>query len=259
MKSYDEMARSVLARRDRYAAEQEKRRKTAAKTVLAAACCCAVALLCVGLWPERTPDGSPDLSGIAIRDSANVTTDGVMTQYAATEELPGSVGPKEPAQPVPEDVPMAPPDLPKVSENDVFQGVPDLDKLSKRGGRLYGGLYVNGSRLTVVITEDTPENRQLLCSELGFHEDYIDFVPGRFSLTDLTALQEKITAGMVAGKFPFVVGSGVYEMENRVGITVTTEDPTLIGQVLALDTLGGAIMVEQGAALTTDLLLTTPG
>ena len=253
MKSYDEMARSVLSRRDRYAAEQEKRRKTAARTVLSAACCCAVALLCVGLWPDRTPAGITDLSGDSIRDSA-VTTGSVVTQYAVTEEAPGSTGPKEPDRPVPEDVPMAPPDMPKVSENGVFQGVSDTGKLSARGTELYGGLYVNGSRLTVVITSDTPENRRLLCGELGFDEVYIDFVPGKYSLAYLTQLQEKITAGMVEKRFPFVVGSGVYEMENRVGITVTTEDQALLDQVLVLDTLGGAITVEKGAVPVADAL-----
>ncbi len=195
--------------------------------VLLCGLCCMAVLVC--LMPRK--DKTPEVSG-----------DGVFVQYtAAGEDVQSSAVPSS--------------GEPEYSMENVFIPYPAVENLSPAGKEIYGGCYVNGNRLTVVLTQDRPENRQLVCEELGLEQANTDFVPGTYSLAYLTELQEKITAGMMDRSLPFVVGSGVYEMENRVGITVTTEDQALINEVLKLDTLGGAILVEQGSAPVTDLTI----
>ncbi len=261
MKNYREMAQIVLERRDRYASERRKQMNLLKKTGLSVACCCAVALLGIGVWKMQTPAVSPPV----VEDVAGpiTTLDAAVTEALADKLASGEATPEYTTTTEPEQNPdmqiERPADRPTGVTEDVFQAYPNLKDLSDLGRKLYGGCYINGDRLTLVITEDRPENRQLLCEQLGIGQTNLDFVTGKYSLAYLTWLQEEITARMMDGSFPFVVGSGVYEMQNRVGITVTTEDPTLIDQVLALDTMGGAIMTKYGAAPSIDLPLATLG
>ena len=85
-----------------------------------------------------------------------------------------------------------------------------------------------------------------MCESFGIDEKTTVFKKGEYTLLYLSQLQEKITDGMINREFPFVWGSGVYEDKNRVVIRVEegTEEG-LIQKVLALDTIGGAILTEE--------------
>ena len=56
MKDYEEMAKSVLSRRDAYVAERKKRMK---KIVAIGSCLCLALLLCVGVWHSNNASNSP--------------------------------------------------------------------------------------------------------------------------------------------------------------------------------------------------------
>ena len=60
MKNYDELTKDLLARRDRYVAEQKQKRVTA---VTSLCCVCFVALLGLGLWKSGVFHTTPPING----------------------------------------------------------------------------------------------------------------------------------------------------------------------------------------------------
>lgn len=60
MKNYDELTKDLLARRDRYVAEQKRKRKT---LVTSLCCVCIVALLGFGLWKSGIFRSAPPATG----------------------------------------------------------------------------------------------------------------------------------------------------------------------------------------------------
>lgn len=88
MKSYNEMAESVLKRRDRHAAQQKKRIKRTASVVL---CCCLAVLSGAGAWYAGILINGPAQSGLG----ANNTQSDGNTHSAAVQlensEKPGDI------------------------------------------------------------------------------------------------------------------------------------------------------------------------
>ena len=110
---------------------------------------------------------------------------------------------------------------------------------------IFCGSYTDSKgQFVVVLIEDTPQNRSTVCKELGIKEDQVSFQTGTYTLQYLTELQRKISEGMVQKELPFVVASSVNEISNRITISVTTDDETLLKKVLSLDTIGGAIEIQ---------------
>ena len=103
----------------------------------------------------------------------------------------------------------------------------------------------------VILTEDTPKNRESAASELGITLEHVIFETGTYTLTYLTELQETISMAMQRRELPFAISSAVYESKNRIGICIDVTnidqnrlDEEYLSKVYALDSLGGAIEVE---------------
>lgn len=117
--------------------------------------------------------------------------------------------------------------------------------LSPDAQAIFCGSYLDDqSRYVIVLTQDTPENRSLICRELEVSEEDVLFKTGTYTHVYLTKLQALISEAMVNRTLPFVVTSGVYENKNRIVVGVTTRDASEIARVLAIDTIGGAIEIE---------------
>ncbi len=141
------------------------------------------------------------------------------------------------------------------SKNDIIvkQGEEELDIVDKAENTLkeetvealefYGGMYTNEKgKLVVVITEDIPINRDLICSCIGRSEEEIIFQKGEFNLTYLTELQEKISEKISNNELPFVISSSIIEKINRIEVLVTSLDNSVTENIKTLDTKGGAIV-----------------
>lgn len=129
----------------------------------------------------------------------------------------------------------------------------DLLLADARTADLYCGRYFDSTgMMTILLTEDTPENETLICDTLGIDPARVIFREATFTLQYLTELQEKITEKMVNHELPFVYGSGVYEMENRVILDVGTDDDTMLEEVRRLDTIGGALVFRVGQQATAE-------
>ena len=121
----------------------------------------------------------------------------------------------------------------------------------------FGGSYTDTiGKFVVVLTVDTAENRTAICKELGVSESTTVFEVGTYTLEYLTELQSKISSAMTNKELPFVTSSGVYETINRIKVRVTTDNEADLAKVLALDTIGGAIVIERSTgAITKDLAI----
>ncbi len=129
--------------------------------------------------------------------------------------------------------------------NGEYIEVNDNDILAKEISDFYGGSYLDtNGRFTIVLTEDTPENRAAICREFGRNEDKTAFVTGKYTLKYLTELQEKISNGMINKELSFVLSSAVRETSNGIVVCVTTDDEAELAKLYGLDLRGGAIKVE---------------
>lgn len=145
-------------------------------------------------------------------------------------------------------------DIPADGTGEYHEEVKSGD-LSKDVSAIYGGSYSDAKgKLTVILTEDTPENRAAVCKSLGRSVDKTAFVTGKYTLAYLTELEGAITQGMINKEFPFVVVAGVHEMENCIIISVTTDDESLLAKVYAMDTIGGAIKTERAGSVDMEIL-----
>lgn len=149
-------------------------------------------------------------------------------------------------------------DVPADSDGEYMEAITN-DRLTKGTSSFFGGSYLdNKGNFTIVLTEDTPENRAAICKELGRSEANTTFVTGTYTLKYLTALQTKITDAMVNKELPFVVSSGVHETTNNIVVGVTTTDQAELAKVYALDTMGGAIEIKYSAGIGTENLQVSP-
>lgn len=128
------------------------------------------------------------------------------------------------------------------------------DIMAKEVSDFYGGSYLDANgRFTIVLTEDTPENRTAVCGEFGRSMDKTAFVTGKYTLKYLTELQEKISNGMINKELSFVVSSAVSETSNCMVVCVTTDDEAELAKLYGLDQMGGAIKVEHFDGSVKDL------
>lgn len=114
---------------------------------------------------------------------------------------------------------------------------------------VWGGSYTDAQgNQVVLLTENTPENQQeVFRRNPALNTETTIFKTADYSLAYLTELLADISQAMGEGSLPFVPTAGLYEDLNRVVVTATTEDADSIAQVLAFDTLGGAIEIRQAS------------
>lgn len=219
MKDYNEMARSVLARRDRYAAQQKKKRR---RWAAAAGCLCLAAMLGIGSWR---------MSAAASQDG------GTGGAYAEVEDYDGA---KEGVQAavMPEDAEMG-----ELDADAPVQGSSTGELQAEGFDAIWGGSYLDESGHWVVwLTENTAEHQQeVFRRNPDLSESSTTFRAADYSLAYLTALLADISEGMRDGTLPFVTSAGVMESRNRVEVTLTTRDDEALELVQAYDPTGGAI------------------
>lgn len=144
-------------------------------------------------------------------------------------------------------------DVPADTSEEYYEAV-SSENLSGRVKNIFGGSYIDEKgQFVVVLTEDTKENRSAVLSELNLNENTTVFKKGDYSLAYLTELQTKISNAMINKELPFVVFSGVYEMENRIKVGVITNDKKELEKLKAFDTIGGAIEIEFSSTVSHDL------
>lgn len=147
--------------------------------------------------------------------------------------------------------PMDPEDVPVVFNGIYYEAVEPSD-LSFDLSKIYGGAYYNDNgEYVVILTEDTPKNRESAASELGITLEHVIFETGTYTLAYLMDLQEEISLAMQHREIPFVISSALYESKNRIGICIDVTnidqnrlEEEYLPQIYALDSLGGAIEVE---------------
>lgn len=157
---------------------------------------------------------------------------------------------------------VKPEEIPEFQEMDNPEGYPeavDVEKMPDTIETVFGGAYINGNgEYTVILIGNTKENRQLICQEMGLSETDTQWVEGTYSYAYLMELQNRISEAMIQGELPYVCASGIYDMENRIVVSVVTGNEEEWGSVLDLDTMGGAIRIEcieGGIAVTDDLII----
>ncbi len=271
MKDYREMAKDVLERRDLYLAERRRKMK---KYISLVSCICLAALLGVGAWQlgglaGETPTdagggpagdvqtdagGGPDAGGMyrdGDPDGYGGAEDASPQSEEARQAITQEEGETDPladlaqGQQTDSDSTACDPaaDMP-AQESPVSAGILNAYE------EAWGGSYINEEGRTVILlTEDTPENRQKVFERNpDLLESNTEFRQAEYSLAYLTDLQEEISERMAAGKLPFVTVSAVREEINRIQVTVCLEDPDELEKLLALDETGGAIVVEYSSA-----------
>ena len=118
----------------------------------------------------------------------------------------------------------------------------DVNLLSDAAAEIFGGAYIGEKgEYVVIITDDTPENRKIIADELGIGSEAV-FRNGKYTLSYLTELQNKISTAMSKGEIPFVMTCALMEAQNRIEVGVNTEDEAGLVKIRQLDELGGAIV-----------------
>ena len=118
--------------------------------------------------------------------------------------------------------------------------------LSSEAAAIFGGSYLDeNGNFNVVLTKDTPENRALICHELGRNETTVTFKSGKYTLLYLTELQSKISSGMANNELKGVVSSAVMETDNNIRVSVQLDNEETIEKLHALDTTGNAIDIKE--------------
>ncbi|MBO5332746.1 MAG: hypothetical protein J6B37_01365 [Clostridia bacterium] len=229
------MAESVFERREKYNAERRMTMNKIKKVTTGAVCCCIVALLGVGVF-----NGTQ----ITTNDTPNI---GIQNLQGNKEETAKEeVGNEQNVNPI-----QNVEDVPADSNGEINSG-----DLTKDTSEFFCGSYTDSNgKFVIVLTENTQENRIAICKELGRSESNTTFVTGTYTLAYLTELQTKISNAMTNKEFPFVTSSVVDEIGNRIKVRVTTDNQTDLEKVRSLDSIGGAIVIEKSAGISTEDLL----
>ena len=249
MKDYEEMARSVLTRRDTYFAERKKRMK---KIVSISSCFCLILLLGVGIWHSNSlvPAGDAPNQGIV-----DMGADRWEKQAEKVEDMDGDpngyssittdVYPGEDM--IGETDPLEVRDAPVTGDPSNTGALNPLDEI-------WGGSYMDQSGHWVVwLTENTPENQARVFEQNpDLLESNTVFKTADFSLSYLTDLLANISAEMGTQKLPFVTSAALREEDNRVEVTMTSDDENYAAHVLNFDTIGGAIEFRYSTAQIID-------
>ncbi|MCM1181632.1 MAG: hypothetical protein NC347_15365 [Clostridium sp.] len=268
MKNYEEMAESVLERRDRYVAD---RKRKIWKTASMVSCFCFIAVLGTGIWYAGILNDGLD---IANGDTAGggyqneeVQTGGILPGGATIgdtidngadikkemQELAGDERDGNPAG-YPPLTTNAPQQSDEISETDPldtdveeYQDKPAEQNPGNTGELIeyeavWGGSYMDEAGCWVVLlTENTAENQKKVFElNPSLTENNTIFQTAAYSLTYLTNLMEKLSKA----DLPLVVSSiGLREERNRIEVIITTDNPDAVAEILAYDSIGGAIEI----------------
>ena len=280
MKDYNEMAESLFERRKKYLTERKKKINALIKAASGLGCLCLAALS--GLWilngnPVRETDYLVNITPVAMEEAMH-------DPQAADADRPGSNGISDLQNDIslPKDTENAAGNeqassessmdlasgklntekehkdsLPEAQNPNTESGSPDIPVSEQSPGSLqhitvsggfsdfFGGSYTNSQGLLcILLTSDTPENRSAICREFNLKESNIVFQKADYTLSYLTRLHAIISEGMISRELNFVTSSSLREDTNRIHLTVTTEDTSRLEKLMALDSLGGAIVIE---------------
>ncbi len=122
----------------------------------------------------------------------------------------------------------------------------------------YAGKYVdNNGNNVVLLCKDNEVNRKEICSLLGITEGKTIFKTAKYSYNYLTDLQSKVSKKMIDKEFTFVTTSAVMEDNNNIKVTVISSNESDLNKIKELDTIGGAIDIEQNtnSSVNKDLLI----
>lgn len=277
MKDYREMADNVLRRRDAYRMKRRKNIKTAASVL---SCFCIMTVLGIGSWhsgiltgddPERQIKGVKDVQSedniiTDVQPEDNTITDTFdETKHMATEQEAKQSAIRDASADVndgdlinPENSGVNDYNTAKSNNNGEAESteteaaidVPVSDIPGDTGAltaydEVWGGCYMDQNGCWVVLlTEDTPENRQMVLTlNPTLREDNIIFQTAAYSKAYLTYLMTEISNAMCAGKLPLVTTAALREDKNCVEVTMISDDPWSVDKILAFDTAGGAIEI----------------
>lgn len=241
MKDYHEMAARVLQRRDEYVEARRKRNK---RMVPLVGCVCLAALVGVGSWQAGVlPSAGSGVDG----GVTGMQLDGDPYCYAEQGGITDQSEEMQNGEVDPEAVvgyEDAPAQGPYLEDMDVSPALSDV----------WGGSYLDGTgHIVALLTEDTPANRALVFQEHPeWREDQVRFQTAAHSLAYLTELQENITQGMIDGKLPFVTVSSLMEAENKLRLTVTSQNAGDLALLRAFDKTGTALDIQISVYVETE-------
>lgn len=273
MKSTEEIAESVFRRRDQYQKEKRKQMKRAASVL---SCFCLVAILGTVIWQYvwtldnvegkgevQSPDAFvkyEDVEQPAQESKGNL--EGEQTAQESKENLQEKQPDQERKENLQEEIPSSEiEDYASAEGEDTFQdedsaasvtGIdrPVTDHPGDTGAltayeEAWGGSYMDQNGCWVVLlTEDTPENRQMVFNlNPTLSEDRVIFKAANYSEAYLTELMVNISRAMGTGELSFVSTAALREDKNCVEVTISTEDAGNRERILAFDPIGGAIEI----------------
>lgn len=269
MKNYEEMAVSVLERRDRYAADRKRKKR---KTASVVSCFCFIAVLGTGIWYAGFMNDDLDIANGDIADGRNqnveAQTGGILPGGAAigkTEDndadikkamqAPAGDEPGEGLDGSPAGSVMnAPQQGDEISETDPldtdageYRDKPAVQNPGNTGAltayeAVWGGSYMDeAGRWVVLLTENTAENQKKVFQlNPTLTEENTVFKEAAYSLSYLTDLMTRLSKA----DLPSVVSSiGFREERNRIAVYITAEDAGAVAEILAYDSIGGAIEI----------------
>lgn len=235
MKDYNEIADSIFERRSKYFAERKRKRKKVVNLCCAMGCLAFVAGIGVYYLPSNNAineNNENNKNTQALNDYSQEKLEVEESNGLADEQTS-----KDSTYSNSEDV--------NADKNGIYVDNAGYEDMSEKSEAIFGGSYTDeNGNYVVVLTEDTSENRAVICKELGINESNTIFRTGTYSLSYLTELQAKISNKMSDKELTFVVSSGLYEDSNSIKVKVTTNDEVCLAKLYALDTIGGAIEVE---------------
>ena len=272
MKNYEEMAASVLERRDRYVAD---RKRKIWKTASVVSCFCFVAVLGTGIWYAGFLNDDLDTASGDIADGRNqnvgAQTGGILPGGAAigkTEDNDTDIQ-KEKQEPAGDELeeglngnstgypPLttdAPQQSDEISETDPldtdageYRDKPAEQNLGNTGAlteyeAVWGGSYMDeAGRWVVLLTENTTENQEKVFQlNPTLTESNTVFREATYSRSYLMDLMARLSKA----DLPSVVSSiGFREERNRIEVIITADDAGAVAEILAFDTIGGAIEI----------------
>lgn len=259
MKNYEEMAESVLERRDRYVADRKRKmRKAASAAAGAVSGFCLIAVLGTGVWYAGILNRDQDISDGQPEDAVSEGFLYTGADSGAGEILPGgatvgdniddSAGHKKEMKEMQQ---LAVNEVGEENPSDTHVGTgvdrPVVQNSGSTGAltayeAVWGGSYPNeAGQWVVLLTENTAENREKVFQlNPTLNESNTVFEEAAFSYSYLVNLMESLSKA----DLPSVVSSiGFREERNRIAVYLKADDASAVAEILAYDTIGGAIEI----------------
>lgn len=270
MKDYREMANNVLQRRDTYKTKKRKNMRIAASAL---SCLCIMAVLGMGTWYSGilTGDDSGKVKNVKDVQSEDIGATDTSDTFDETKQMAAK---QESQQSAIRDLSADKNDEDSTKsdnsgENDDYVttesnnndaaeptgteeaiDVPVSDIPGDTGAltaydEVWGGCYMDQNGCWVIwLTQDTPENRQMVFAlNPTLSDENTIFKTAAHSKAYLTYLMAEISKAMGTDKLPSVTTAALREDKNCVEVTMISDDPYSVDQVLAFDTAGGAIEI----------------